>query len=360
MFAIAAFPGQTEPELVDLLEPDAARDGEVLCRTLALGICGTDRDILESARPLVPPGERLLALGHECLARIEGVGPNVTGVSTGDLVVPVVRRAVDRQARRPDLLPFGAYTERGIVREHGFSSPLWTDRPEYLFPVPAELAPIAVLTEPLSIAEKGINEAVAVQRGRLGETAWSSAAPRVLVTGMGPIAFSCLIACACRRWPVTLYGRDPEDSFRAVLAREFDADYVPDRRFPDPPDDVERDGYDLILECTGSDEVLMRVAPALASCGVMVWLGSSRRPHPRTHNLDQLMRHAVLRNHIHLGTVNAAPRDFVNAIEHLGQLQRTRGRQLAALITDRVSPRDALWHYRHRRSQGIKTVVEVE
>jgi threonine dehydrogenase-like Zn-dependent dehydrogenase len=323
-----------------------------------LGICGTDRDILASARPLVPPGEPFLALGHECLARIESVGENVADFLPGDLVVPVVRRAIDRRAARPDLLPFGRYTERGIVHEHGFSSPRWTDRPEYLFRVPPEISEVAVFTEPLTVAEKAINEALAVQRGRLGDAAWTSDDPRVLITGMGPIAFACLVACACRNWPVTLCGRDPEDAFRATLAREFGASYLAD--FPTQIQDVEREGYPLILECTGSDEVLMRVAPALASCGVMVWLGSSRRPQPRTHNLDLLMRNAVLRNHIHLGTVNAAPRDFVQAIEHLRQLQRERGRQLAALITDRVSPRDALWHYRHRRSQGIKTVVMLE
>lgn len=359
MQAIGAFPQTTEPQIVELDEPEQLKEGQVLCRTLELGICGTDRDILESAQPLVPPDESYLVLGHECLARIESVGPGVTSLAPGELVVPVVRRALDRRARRPDLLPFGTFTERGIVREHGFSPLLWIDRPEYLFRVPREIAGIAVLTEPLSVAEKGINEALAVQRGRLGAEAWTTP-PRVLVTGMGPIGFASLLAARCRQWPVTLYGRDAEDSFRAQLARQLGAQFLADTRFDPNLPDVERDGFDLILECTGSDEVLMRVAPTLASCGVMVWLGSSRQPKPRVHNLDVLMRNAILRNHIHLGTVNAAARDFQQAIEQLAQLQRTHRQQVEAMITARVSLHDALWHCTHREPQGIKTVVRYD
>jgi hypothetical protein len=84
---------------------------------MELGICGTDREILASENPLVPPGEDLLVLGHESLARVEEVGEGVTEVIVGDLVVPVVRRASAWSPTRVDLLPFGQYTERGIVYE---------------------------------------------------------------------------------------------------------------------------------------------------------------------------------------------------------------------------------------------------
>ena len=102
------------------------------------------------------------------------------------------------QTRRVDLLPFGAFTERGIVREHGFSQPLWLDRPEHLFRVPAEIADLAVLTEPLAVSEKGVNEATVAARGPGWATdAWTTAdPPRVLVTGMGPIGFTAVLAAS--------------------------------------------------------------------------------------------------------------------------------------------------------------------
>src|SRR5688572_12523572 len=195
MLAISAQRGSTEPQVIDvppLRQPGA---GEVLCRTLELGVCGTDRDILHSAAPWTPAGEDRLILGHECLARIETIGTGVANYRPGELVVPVVRRADPGQTRRVDLLPFGPFTERGIYREHGFSQPLWLDRPEYLFRVPDEIADLAVLTEPLAVSEKGVNEALLLTRARLGEDAWTRAEPaRVLVTGMGPIGFTAVLA----------------------------------------------------------------------------------------------------------------------------------------------------------------------
>jgi threonine dehydrogenase-like Zn-dependent dehydrogenase len=357
MLAIAARTGSPHPGFVDAPQPPAPGPGEVLCRTLEIGVCGTDRDILESKQPLLPPGDDHLVLGHECLARVDEVGPGVRDFRQGDLVVPVVRRAVGVRTERVDLLPFGQYTERGIVREHGFALPWFVDRPEHLFPVAEKIASVAVFTEPLSIAEKAVNEALAVERGRLGEAAWSDPPPRVLVTGLGPIAFGAVLACRARDWPVTLYGRDADDTFRVQAARAFGAAYLPAARYDFDPADVEQDGFDLILECTGSDEVMVRSASALAARGVMAWLGSARVPKPKEVNVAQLMRHAVVRNHIHLGTVNAAPRDFADALSHLAQLHAAQPRELAAIFTDRVAPEEALWHYENRRPQGIKTVV---
>jgi threonine dehydrogenase-like Zn-dependent dehydrogenase len=367
MRGIAALPQSAEPRLVEMPEPDAPGPGQVLCRTLELGICGTDREILESLRPMVPPGEPHLVLGHECLARIEATGPDVERLQTGDLVVPLVRRAIADTPIRVDMLAFGQYTERGIVTEHGFSTPYWLDQPQYLLRVDDALRPWAVLAEPFSVAEKGINEALLLQSARLGDSGWGQQSPRVLVTGMGPIGFAAAAVARCRGWDVTLYGRDPRDSFRAELATRLGATYLGaaqgetsglEHEAADPSEpDSEQDRFDLILECTGSDQVMAQWARSLAARGVMVWLGSSRRPEPAMHNLAQLMREGVLRNHLHVGCVNAAPRDFRAALEHLAQLSKQDSSLLDALITDRVSQSDSLWHYEQRRPQGIKAVV---
>ncbi len=356
MQGIAAHAGSTQASLVDVHEPLAPGAGEVLCRTLELGICGTDREILHSAEPMVPPGESFLVLGHECLGRVEAVGADVVGLSAGDLVVPVVRRALDSSAERPDLLSPGTYKERGIVEEHGFSVPFWLDRPAYLFRVEASLAALAVLTEPLSVSEKGIHEALAITRARLGPTHWTDPPPRVLITGLGPIAFAALLGAHARGWRATIYGRDAADTFRARLAADLGARYFSDADFA--PADVESDGYDLILECTGSDELMVRAASALASRGIMVWLGSSRQSRPMPHNVARMMRDGVLRNHVHVGCVNAAPRDFASALAILKRLSVEMPRTVAKLITDRVAPAESLSHYNSRRPQGIKTVLE--
>jgi glucose 1-dehydrogenase len=357
MRAIAARAGSPHPVMVEDREPAPPGPGEVLCRALEVGVCGTDRDILASQQPLTPPGCEHLILGHECLARVEEVGATVDALRPGDLVAPVVRRPLRPSAVRIDMLPFGQFTERGIVHEHGFAQPWFLDRPEFLFPVAAEIATVAVFTEPLSIAEKAVNEAILLQQARLGPQAWTDPPPRVLVTGLGPIAFAAVLACRCREWPVTVYGRDEETTFRAELAQAFGAAYRPTARFDLEPADVEQDGCDLVLECTGADDVMVRCASVLASCGVMAWLGSHRRPEPAEHNVALMMRHGVVRNHLHLGSVNAAPRDFADALRHLAQLRATHPQELDSLITARVTPKEALGHYEHRTPQGVKTVV---
>src|SRR5436189_4202064 len=93
MFAIAAHPNSTEPTIVDIPEPRQPGPGEVLCRTLEVGVCGTDREILHSAAPVTPSDASFLVLGHECLARVEAIGSDVTTLAIGSLVTPLVRRA---------------------------------------------------------------------------------------------------------------------------------------------------------------------------------------------------------------------------------------------------------------------------
>jgi threonine dehydrogenase-like Zn-dependent dehydrogenase len=361
MRGIAAFPGTSQPRLVDVAEPRAPGAGEVLCRTLELGVCGTDREILLSEKPWLPPGEVFLILGHECLARVEQVGADVSEFSSGDLVVPAVRRPHAGQTRRLDLLPFGSFTERGIVQEHGFSVPWFLDRPEHLYRVLPEIADVAVLTEPLAVAEKGANEALSLQQARLGPGVWQEQPPRVLVTGQGPIGFAALLACAARGWDVTLAGRDDEETFRSQLAGRLGARYLPFTQQALPAgSEIEATGFDLVLECTGSDELALQAAAALRSCGVMAWLGSSREPEPRRHNVEALMRDGLLRNHLFIGCVNAAPRDFHDALAHLTYWRARNPQALNELITARVPQQEALWHYEHRQRQGIKTVVELE
>jgi threonine dehydrogenase-like Zn-dependent dehydrogenase len=350
-------------------EPVAPATGELLCRSVELGICGTDREILASRTPRVPDGAEFLVLGHECLARVEAVGEGIDDFAAGDWVVPVVRRpkpivASIANPPRVDMLAWGDYTERGIVHEHGFSAAWWLDRPEFLFPVAEAIRPIAVLAEPIAVAEKGINEAIALQRARLGEHTWRDASPRVLVTGMGPIGFAALVACRCRDWDVTIYGRDDPDSSRAELARSFGGRYLSALKTPwaelAAPGVPETDGFDLVLECTGSDVVMTWAATGIAARGVMVWLGSSRRSEPVVHDMATMMRNGLLRNQVFVGCVNAAPRDFRAALDDLAQLDGSHPESIRRMITDRVSRHDAPWHYVNRKPDGIKVVVDFE
>lgn len=363
MLGIAAIPGSIRPDWREVPEPPSPGPGQVLCRTLELGVCGTDREILESTQPIPPPGEGFLVLGHECLAEVLEIGAEVEGLRAGDLVTPVVRRPRASGVARADLLPVGTYTERGIVEEHGFTLPRWLDQPRHLFRVPPALRSIAVLTEPLAVAEKAINEATLLQTARFGGGIWQDTLPRVLVTGMGPIGFAAVVASRSRGWPTTLCGRDEPGSRRAALAERLGARYLPIgqtefARLARQHEATHAEGYDLLIECTSDDALLVEAAGAMACGAALVWLGGSYRQGPRRHDLAALMLDGVLRNHLHLGCVNAAPRDFRDALEHLEQWSRRDPDALGQIVTHRAAAAEGLRFFAERPAGAIKCVLE--
>jgi aldose 1-dehydrogenase [NAD(P)+] len=254
------------------------------------------------------------------------------------------------------MLPMGQFTERGIFFENGFATKYWLDRPEFLIDVDPALSDVAVLAEPFAVAEKAVNEVMILQTARL-EGLIDVYRPRVLVTGMGPIAFAAALISKCLGWPTTIAGRDETDSFRAQLVGEFDVDYrkIVDMDFGQ--DDVEDVGYDLLLECTGNDQVAVEFGSWIRSCGAIVWLGASRIPKSRTLSVDRMMGEAIFRNHIILGTVNSAHRDFVDALTHLKQLKAEYPSATNKLFTERLSAKDSLEFYNERTKQSVKTLV---
>ena len=74
------------PKLVSLPEPTVAAD-EVLVEGLLVGICGTDRAVIEAAPSLPGP----LVLGHESLGRVLSA-PQGSALAVGELVVGLIRR----------------------------------------------------------------------------------------------------------------------------------------------------------------------------------------------------------------------------------------------------------------------------
>ncbi|HUI24750.1 MAG TPA: alcohol dehydrogenase catalytic domain-containing protein, partial [Candidatus Kryptonia bacterium] len=71
MRALTVAPGVADSARIDEVADPPAGDGAVLVRTLALGVCGTDRDIVSGHYGWAPPGGKRLIIGHESLGRVE-------------------------------------------------------------------------------------------------------------------------------------------------------------------------------------------------------------------------------------------------------------------------------------------------
>ena len=135
MRAITLRPGvKDSAELEEMPEP-AAEEGALLVDGVALGICGTDAEIVRGDYGEPPPGAERLVLGHESLGRVTEA-PEGSGFAAGDLVVGIVRRPDPVPCRSCaagewDFCRNGSYTERGIKALHGYGSERWRVEPEF-------------------------------------------------------------------------------------------------------------------------------------------------------------------------------------------------------------------------------------
>ena len=164
MKALAAFPSTRETRVIDHPEPTIERPTDVKLRILGAGICGTDREIASFEYGAPPAGSPYLIIGHEALGEVVDAGSGVTGLAPGDLAVPTVRRPCGHERCGPcrhgrqDFCITGDFTERGIKGPHGYMTEFVVEDEQYVVKVPRELRDVAVLIEPLTVAEKAAEQ----------------------------------------------------------------------------------------------------------------------------------------------------------------------------------------------------------
>ena len=139
----------------------------MLVEAVAVGVCGTDVEIVEGKYGWAPPGKSRLVLGHESLGRVIDPGPS-RGVWAGDLVAGIVRRpdpvpCPSCAVGEWDMCRNGRYTKRGIKEIDGYMSERWRIEPEYAMKVKNPLLGIlGVLLEPATVVTKAWEMVMAV------------------------------------------------------------------------------------------------------------------------------------------------------------------------------------------------------
>jgi threonine dehydrogenase-like Zn-dependent dehydrogenase len=359
MRALAVFPGRAEIRVIDVLEPTAPTGHQVSLAILEVGICGTDRDIaaFESGEP--PPGSDHLILGHEAVAEVIGTGPDVTTVSVGDLVVPTVRLPCpDPHCRactigRQDFCTTGEFTERGIKQAHGFLTDVVLADERAVVGVPQQLADVAVLIEPMSIAAKAAEQARAVQQ----RLPWQPERVRALVLGAGPVGMLGAIAMVVSGFDTIVYSREPADSPRADSVRQLGATYVSTMEAAVEKIPTVVGPVDIIYEAVGIAPVAFGATEALSPNGLLILTGIPSPAAPATLPLDRIMKNMVLNNQAIIGTVNAGRSGFALAIQKLEQAMYLVPDSVRSIITSRLpleAAPDAL-----RQPHGVKDIVRI-
>ena len=323
MLALTVLPGT--PNSIDLttVQEPPESDGDVLVKALALGVCGTDREIIRGDYGTAPPGEERLILGHESLGRVEKA-PAGSRFKPGDLVAGIVRR--------PDPVPCpacaagvwdmcrnGQYTERGIKERNGYGSEYFRVEADFLIKLDPSLGMLGVLMEPTSVVAKAWEHV-----RRIGERAppWT---PRVaLVTGAGPVGLLAAMIGAQMGLEMHVLDRNergPKPKLVKALGASFhtalDDDLCPD----------------VVIECTGAPSVVLDVLGRTAPDGIVCLAGVSSGGRKFQFDIGDLNRHMVLQNHVVFGSVNANRGHYAAAADALAKADRD---WLAGVITRRV------------------------
>jgi glucose 1-dehydrogenase len=334
-------PGSAHYE--DFPEPEVS-EGSVLVEAIAVGVCGTDVEIVEGKYGWAPPGKTRLVLGHESLGRVLDPG-NSKSLKIGDLVVGIVRRpdpipCPNCAVGEWDMCTNGLYTERGIKEIHGFMSERWRTEPEYAIKVDSSLGILGVLLEPMTVITKALEQVQMVGQRAYWEP------KTALVTGAGPIGLLAALRLCTRELQVHVLDRF-DSGPKPALVRDLGATYhtgsVLDLDF----------NPDVIVECTGVGSVIADSIQKLGSGGIICLTGIGAGGAAGRVVADMASA-AVLKNNVIVGSVNANKRHWYRAGENLSHSDQA---WLSRLITRREKPenfKDAL----ERESDDVKVIIQ--
>jgi len=345
MRAITIVPGQAGSARLDQVEEPSLSYGSVLVDTLAIGVCGTDLELVAGEYGWAPPGRERLGIGHESLGRVAEAPPG-SGLDAGDLVVGIVRRpdpvpCPSCAVGEWDMCRNGRYTERGIKELDGFGSERYRVEPEFAVRLDPGLERAGVLLEPASVLAKAWE-----QVERIGaRSQWTP--ERVLVTGAGPIGLLAALLGVQRGLETHVLDRvteGPKPDLVADLGATYHTGPVADA-CPQP---------DVVIECTGVGQLVFDVMIALAPDGIVCLTGVSAAGRALSVDAGALNRELVLQNNAIVGTVNANRRHYEAAAKALAQADPG---WLERLVTRRV-PVERCQDALERRPDDVKVVVE--
>jgi threonine dehydrogenase-like Zn-dependent dehydrogenase len=310
--------------------------GEVLVKTLAAGICGSDLHCATHGEQLIASAKEVagvelfrldepVVMGHEYCAELIAYGPDTARtIPLGSRVAsaaPVILRdpPVTVGFGGPDTP--GAYAEFMVLTE------------AFLVPIPENLSDeVAVLAEPLGVALHAVN------RGEL--------TPHhvPLVIGCGPIGLAVIAILKARgQGPIVASDFSPS---RRELARALGADVVVDPRESSPydawravaaTDDPALVGRQtpmfpetfrpcVVFECVGIPGVIQEILSNAAACSKIVVAGLCMEP-------DSFQpTYGILKEIDICFSFAPSPQEYVEALGLLA----SGALQVEALITNRI------------------------
>jgi len=293
----ALAPGKLVFETANKPHPDS---GEVVVRTAAVGICGSDIHLFRGDHPYT---QYPMILGHEAVGVVSEIGASVTHVKPGDHVVlePLIPCGtcypclVGRKNCCSNMKTVGV-TVNGALSEF-FKVPSTCIHP-INDSIPFK---IAVLSEPFSIGFHAVN------RGMI------TTADQVLIIGAGPIGLT-ILAAAKEKGALVMIS-DLLD-FRLDLARKMGADRIVNSKEQNLLETVLdwTNGYgpSVVVEAVGLPSLVEQAVDLVADSGRVVVVGVTKEKFS-IHGVDVTKKElSIIGSRNNLGT-------FPDAIAYLSK-----------------------------------------
>lgn len=347
MKVITVEPGVAGSVRMEERPEPAPRPGQLLVQSLALGVCGTDREIIAGSYGWAPESTDRLVLGHESLGRVLHA-PDGCGLSAGDLVVGIVRRPDPVPCRACgvgewDMCLNGRYVERGIKSLDGYAAERFVLEPDYAVKVAPCLGTLGVLLEPASVLAKAWDHIY-----RIGQRTRSWQPRTALITGAGPVGLLAALMAVQRGLDLHVMDR-AEGGPKADLTRALGGTYHP----RELPKDL---AADIVVECTGAPQLVVDViCGAGGRNGIVCLTGVSSGGRLLPFDSGDFNRSMVLQNDLVFGSVNANRSHYESGADALAAADPA---WLAGLLTRRVSLAD--WREAFERRRGdIKVILQI-
>jgi len=235
--------------------------GDVVVKVGRCGICGSDLHMTEDPAYGCKHGD---VLGHEFAGEVVGMGKDVTGLKTGDLVsvIPLKSCGNCEHCRKGQVqwcigfgLQGGGYAEYAVTKPNQCVK-LGAD---------VSLADGAII-EPMAVALHGVN----LSGMKTGD--------RVLVLGAGPIGLA--VAFWARRLGAARVAVQDISTFQETRALDMGADhFVVDPA--DPVGSAERalgGKADIVFECVGMPGLIAQAVNQVKPQGTILLLGLCTKP----------------------------------------------------------------------------------
>jgi threonine dehydrogenase-like Zn-dependent dehydrogenase len=376
MKAIGMIRGKSGAQTFDIPKPEVSKPDDVLIQVKEAGVDGTDFNMVKYDLQDMVKGRDELVMGHEMVGVVDAVGSEVKSLVPGDTVVLTVRRGCGVCQpclhNQSDMCMTGLYTERGIHKQDGYFTEFVVDQEQYIVNVPGKLKNLAVFTEPLSIAEKGIEQIKLIQ----SRLPWACEHPdhgflstdwgrckTALVLGAGPLGI--LATALLRLAEVYTYVADiiPEDSQKVHLVKHMGANYV-DARSKTPKELVEfccspSGSLDIIFEASGAAATAIELINYMSRSSIYIMTGIPREELVVSIDAAQIMRQIVRNNQVVVGSVNSNRGHFEMALKNIPAINSKFGGMLEEMITHNFTLRDGEKIFSPTDKKRIKTVIDI-